>query len=172
MPSSSIVTTTFLPVKPLFHAPMMFMSDWQLWTSSLQCWRDDSRNKTKPKKQGESRIQRDDFFPPDFNDFKDKGKHESRLYLCWKTFVWHFNNRRMFLFLHQPENIKVQRVLTSSSKKKILNPVVKVLGIIYYGRLMTDRPEDVQQTAHMETKGAMIWGCVQTLAISLQICVK
>lgn len=56
-------------------------------------------------------------------------------------------------------------------KKKSLNPLVKVLGIIYR-RLMIDRSEDVQRTTPMQTKGATIRGCVQTLAISLQICVK
>lgn len=110
-------------------------------------------------------------FFPYLIDFKDKGKHESRLYQCWKTFVWHFNNRRMFLFLHQPENMKFKEFWLQALKKKSLNPVVKVLGIIY-GRLMIDRPEDVEQTTHIETKGAMIWGCAQTLVISLQICVK
>lgn len=90
----------------------------------------------------------------------------------WKAFVWHFNNRRMFLFLHQIENVKFKEFwLQAKKKKKNLNPVVKVLGIIY-GRLMINRPEDVQQTTHIETKGAMIRGCAQTLVIIPQICVK
>lgn len=76
----------------------------------------------------------------------------------------------MFVFLYQPENIKFKEFWLQA-KKKCFNPVVKVLGIIY-SKLMINRPEDVQWTGHIQTKGAMIWGRVQTLAISLQICVK
>lgn len=86
------------------------------------------------------------------------------------TCALHFNNRGMFWFLHQPENMKFKEFWLQP-KKICFNPVVKVLAIIY-SRLMIDRPEDIQQTTHIQTKGAMIWGRVQTLAISLKICVK
>lgn len=55
--------------------------------------------------------------------------------------------------------------------KKYVKILVNVLSVIY-SKLMNNRSEDVQQTTHIQTKGAMIWGCVQTPAISLHIYVK